>query len=519
MGPGKEQKGWLDHIFSEQTGLLRLQQNEMIFAAHMLARRKGKKIFFKSRGREHSGADVEHYWRRKKEKPTDFSPILNTPDELEYWTPTPTPGETVTNMASPQNVLISDDIEVESLRQHHPPSSTDSSRVVEIFDDAEDTAASSADDAMPIDIDLDSLQEYGFLATRSPSPSAIAGRFLRKAYQSKIERYQSMTLRSLDFPETLRHQQHILNCGSEYFQWWIETIHRSRRMDWGRSNQAIEKFRDGGLALISAIEQRYSEDHVEIMHLDLIEMLPSVLHQENPHTIITIMHLLQRAARHGAQISAHFVRFRDKALDQALRLWGKDHPSTLLLKNICHPRASLIDLIWAFLPAKDLLTKNLGYQHNLVGNLLALLCDIAMARGDYTESLQYATEMQQVDIARYQESWADHDLLSSFLARWRVIFAHTKCGSYDEANKMIEDGFEQLLGFHDEDVRNQSRAVVLDSLGYVAFLTRQFTVALDAFREALSIYLRFYGASDCRTSAVAGWVRHLQGLMDHELPI
>jgi hypothetical protein len=492
----------------------------MIFAAQKQARRKGKKTIFKSRGRERSGADVEHYWSRKKEKPTDFSPIPNTPDGLEYWTPAPTPGDTVTSVTSPQDVLISDDINVEFFRQEHLPSNTEPPKIVEIPDDTEDNAegnaASSPNDAMSIDMDLEreALREYGLLPNRSPSPSAIAEMFLRAASRSMIASHQSTTLRSLDSPEALRHQEQTLNCGREYFQWWIEKVHRSGRSDWNRTSLAIQKFRDAGFDLVYAARYGQFEYRVEILSLDLIEMLPSVLHQDNPESILVIMDLVQAFAWFEDDISPQVLRFRDKALDQALRLWGKDHPSTLFLKTVSHPHMSFFDVVCALSPGKDLLSIELGHQHVLIDSVVQSLCDVASIRRESTESLQYAKELHQTNLATYQESMTDSDLFSSFVTRQRVISAQMRGGNYDEANEWVEDGFEQLSGFHDEILRDKSRDILLFSLGRLMVERKQIEDALDVFKEVLSLRLRLWGAGDFWTTSAALWTRHTQGLVD-----
>jgi hypothetical protein len=488
----------------------------MIFAAQAQARRKGRKTIFKSRGRERTGADVEHYWSRKKEKPTDFSPIPNTPDGLEYWTPAPTPGDTATSMTSSQIILISDDVDIESLGQDRLPSTTGSSRIVEISDDAEDTAECFADDAMSIDVDLESFREYGLHPYRSPSPQAIAGMFLREAYRSIIASHQSTTLRPLDSPDTLRHQEHTLNCSREYFQWWIEKVHRSGRNDWSCTSSAIHKFREAGLDLISAIKYGHSKDHVEIMFLDMIAMLPSVLHQENPVTILAIMDVVQEAMRLRQEMSPQVVRFRDKVLDQVLRLWGKDHPSTRLVKAISQPDASFFDLGWALLPGKDLIGKEPDLTYTLVPFMLATLSDVAAARGEHTESLQYAKEVYEANLARYQERMIDWNLFNSITSLQRVILIHLRRGNYDQANELVEDELEQLVGFHDEVFRNQSRVMLLHCFGELTFRKKQYTFALDANQEVLSLCLRLYGVGNYRTTQTAAWVRYLQDVVDQE---
>jgi hypothetical protein len=491
----------------------------MIFAAQEQARRKGKKTIFKSRGRERSGADVEHYWSRKKEKPTDFSPIPNTPDGLEYWTPIPSPGDTTTSMVLPKDVLIPDDIDPKSSHHDRQLSTTESSRIVENLNEAEDTAESSTDDTMSIDMDLEPFREYGPHPCRSPSPSAVAGMFLRVAYRCIIAGRQSTTLRPLDSPDTLRHQEHTLNCSREYFQWWIEKVHRSGTNDWNRTSRAISKLGDAGLDLLSAIDFGHSKDHIEIKFLDLIAMLPSVLHQENPKTILAIMDVLEAAVHFRQEMSPQVVTFRDKVLDQALRLWGKDHPSTRLVKAISQPDASFFALVCALLPGKDLIGKEPDLTYTLVPFMLATLSNVAAARGEHTESLQYAKELYEADLARYQERMSDWDLLHSFDSLQTIIHIHIRRGNYDQANELVEDGLEQLIGFHDEILRNKSRVMLLHCFGELAWRKKPFTVALDAYQEALSLCLRMYGVGSYRTTQYAAWVRYLQGLVDQESPL
>lgn len=48
----------------------------MVFAAQKLASRHGRGAVFRSRGRERTETDFAQYWKRKKEKPEDFSPLF-----------------------------------------------------------------------------------------------------------------------------------------------------------------------------------------------------------------------------------------------------------------------------------------------------------------------------------------------------------------------------------------------------------------------------------------------------------
>lgn len=478
----------------------------MIFAAHKQARRQGKKTNFQSRGKKFDDAEVGRYWKRKREKPSDFPPIPRTPEGVEYWTPAPTPCDTGTDTTPAQNVSTPNDIDIDidSFRSDRPLSP----RIVEICDDADD-AASSPDEAMSWDVDVEACRDYE--SASRLSPSAVA--FLQATSKILISNYQSSTLQPLDSPEAIKHYEHTVNCSREYFRWWIEEVHRSE-IDWYHATSAIRGFRIAGRNLAAAIEQGYSKDHIEITYRDWIAMAPSIVHKENPDTIFTIMDLMVDTVTGFPKASPKLQKMLDYVMVQASNSWGQDHPSTILMRSLQRylqrSRSNFFDFLrCALSPGKDLLSRDLGNHYNLVAIMLQVLVDAGLS-GRETTALQYAQEWHQHELIEYRAEESDLALLNLLMSQIAIIDIQTKFGNYDEANELMKDSFGALDAFHEAKDWEEVSSHLLFRLGVLRYREGHLTAASDAFNQCLSLSLRVHGVSYHLTTQAAVWVQDIQ---------
>ncbi|KEF52396.1 uncharacterized protein A1O9_11637 [Exophiala aquamarina CBS 119918] len=485
---------------------------EMIFAAQIQARRQGKKTIFKSRGQECPDGEIQRYWSRRPEEPTDFEPIPKTPEGLEYWTPAPTPGGTMTEI-TPLEDVSSPEILSCFLPSDRSVSTRTSPRITEICDGAENNSPSSVDDTISVDGCSEACREYE--QPSCPSSTEVAGVFLPAASQILMPNYQSLTLQPLQSPESIRDREYTLNCGREYFQWWIEKVYRAR-IAWNHTSPAVEKFRNASYSLASFIENDLSRDHIELTYLDLVEMTSHVLHRENPTTIILLMDIMGIAVQNFPKALPKIQKILDHALSQALESSGKDHPSTNLMRAIRFACSDFFDFAsCAILPGKDLLAEALNDQNELVANLLLLLVDLGI-RDRSPTAFQYAQELHQHALARYRTEKTDAALFSLSSIAVRITELQRRQGNYDEAMGLMKDASGRLSAFHDTRAQVQGRADLLLQLGYLKWDEGHFTAALDAFNQCLSLSLRVFGVDHYMTMHTAAWVRHAQKIVDQE---
>lgn len=486
----------------------------MIFAAQNQLRRDGRKTIYKYRGRHRTDADVAHYWSRKKENPEDFPPVPHTPAGLEYWTPGPTPDNTMEDTASLHDTPMSEDTGLES--SHHG-SSLSTTRLPhdEIPDDAEGNSTLSSDDTMSVVIDWDYLREYGRgSASRSPSPFAIAGRFLGAAFRGMPADYQSTLLQPLESPGNFRRQEHIVRCSKEYFLWWVEKVHWGGSQ-WSQNEYAIWKFRDSSFKLLKAIAYGHSKYSIEMIFLDTINMIPLAMQRDNPGTLSKILEILSQGAGSRSVARSYLQKIMARVSDQASNTWGKDHPSTILLETISDLDNSFFDFSCALLPAKDILGKTIGKRQRLLGILVSTLA-FAARQADIFEELSWFRELYQMDLATYQANMTDDDLVSLVQTLSGLADSHTRLGNYTESDDLLRDGFERLQDCHDAEIRSQAQADLLFNQAYCKYGQGEVGESLNSFNESLSIRLRLFGADHYLTMETAESCRILQNKLDKE---
>lgn len=457
----------------------------MVFAAQKLAKRHGTGTIFKSRGRERTETDVAHYWKRKKEKPEDFSPLATTPDGLEYWTAPPTPNDTMDSMTLPPDVLMSDGIELDchhdsTLSARRPP------RVIDMSDDTENYASSSPNEVLSLDTDdLLLFKNYGTSPGRSPSPTAIEMAFLRAAFCGMASDYLSTIIEPLDSPETLKRQEAVINCSREYFLWWIGTVYRTVTGDLGWTNKGIVDFELAGLNLMVGIHCGSSKEDIEIMFLDTIARLPSAMQQERPQCMFAIIKLIAQAATRGPRAVSFTQRIRDRALDQGSRMWGKESPFAQLLMAIGGTETNHFQLCNVVLAGKDILSTALGQRHHYVRWLLTTLAEIVLDRP--TEELRYRKEIYQHDLAFNQADITEMTLITHVENQSHLAVTHSRLGNFDEADVLLQDGVWKLEGIHDPLLQSLARVDLLLCTGNVMARSGQMRGARKSFNEARSI--------------------------------
>ena len=208
----------------------------MLFAYQKLRQRRGKDTLFHIRGQVRHRQDVEHYWKRKRFNPASLSHIANTPDGVQYHTPSPFPEE-------------------------------DSPGA-----EAKKTAPDDLSPAITTDEQANLFQHIDQELRLTP---------------------RSSSLRLLSPPEPLKMQNQALHYVGVYYQAHIELAsvnpyYHSTAGGRGLVNEFFQR----ALNTLWAMRRGLSQVNIAAAQLNMFRLIPEVLRNENPRLLVTLLQVI-----------------------------------------------------------------------------------------------------------------------------------------------------------------------------------------------------------------------------------
>lgn len=427
----------------------------MVFAYQKLQERQSKVTVFKIRGQMRSQTDVRRYWKRKQLNPAEFSPVANTPEGIEYRTPSPFPDASARSAGDVEN----EDIDGNSLT---------------LITDQRD--------------DLFRSLRHEVAMTRSPSsPRMLTS---PEPFRTRDQAYHCMKVFVLEYVERTRSGQH-------------------RDPD-GRNYTTVKRFANAMECFTVGLVVHASNTVIEVAHLDMLEAISKVTSPLVPYLMGVLLDMVAKCTNSGTKVAQKVI---SEVYDKILILCGETHPVTVIFRaasRLADKKHALIESL--VFVAGDLLARDFGYHNIDVRWLLHTSCLVSQYAGNYVEAFRRAEKLHRV----YQNYSAEiasktlempEELLDSQLL---LISCHRRLINLKEAEDLVVDGLRRCCDLQFPP-RDEFRSMFLYQQGSLEWEKGQVFDAVEHLTEALAISLRLFGPADAYVTDIAFKLKYISG--------
>ncbi|EXJ63100.1 hypothetical protein A1O7_03545 [Cladophialophora yegresii CBS 114405] len=431
----------------------RNKQSDMLFAFQKLQERHGKDTIFSIRGQKRSRHDVEHYWKRRRLNPAEFSPA--TPGGATYRTPSPCP----------------------------------------------DRDASAGDTEHPVEGILSST------LVRSSSPDLA-----RMNSQLWLVTSRPTGVRILNSPDSLRLQDQALHYARLYFQVCAEDVAHDENLSiWQEAATIVSEFRVRLTNLLVAMEYRHSRVNAESARLDMDEILPK-LAMIPPLPLMaamlsTVVHCnefgQEKVSNWGTALSRQIMsamaelHIQGRSLFMALQAASR---SSSVAKELSHR---------LLLAGNDILARRLGEQHEESCRLLSVMVEAAIALADKNAALRSAKDLFRIQLWKYNTNTTEDNLINLLLAKNYLIECHIGLENFSEAQKLIGDGLRICIHGGPSGWRDEFQSKFHLAQSVVELGKDRLVAAAEFLTKVLTMRLRSHGAGDGVAAIAAEWLKRI----------
>ena len=413
-----------------------------------MRKRQDKDTLFTIRGRVVRRQDVEHYWRRKRLKPADLPPVPTTPDGVSYRTP------------SPFRTSTSPAIETE----HVAPDELDLSRLTQE--------------------QMQSFQGMTQELLLTPRPGS---------------------LRHLSSPEPMRVQDGALHYAKIYFLSCIEVANDTT--DYSRSREVGATFFSSAYSALAAIQRGLSQAIIDVALSKMFDFVPHITRNKYPSVLATLLAIIARyqySARGSS--SSTLVMILQALVNRIIHRYHPEDPLVFILRAVIRPTSDTTELLHRLLlVGKDMLALGGGQMHLERAFIFQRLCEIQYeVKG--TSALGYARELYQIESTRHVTLANDETLFCLLAAQNALASNHYRSGDLEQAFRLIESGLRRCQSLKDREDQDFFRAEFLQIQGQVNADRGELSAAVESLSQALTFYLKIFGAADSYTIHTAWWL-------------
>ncbi|OAP56855.1 hypothetical protein AYL99_08967 [Fonsecaea erecta] len=433
------------------------KQSDMEFAIQKLRQRQGKDTTFLIRGEPRSRKDVEHYWRRKRCSPPASSTVPNTPNGVDYRTPSPC-AERETGEAGSQEPLQED--------------------------------ADSAWFAWDEDI-------------------AAVFQYINRDW---IVAPRSTILRLLESPEQLRPLDQALHYAKVLFQRQVECANADLRIDFLGCDAAVSRFMRTAENALAAIAYGLSHTVITAALLDTLESIPQVAASSIAIVTTSILRIISNYI--GRTQSSRWT-MRKMAVYEIVNRFGKvhglAHPLPLILTaaiRSCEDTCTISQRV--LMAGNDMLQQGSKVDELFNEDLLTTLGDICEISGDYNAALKHVIEAHRMTLDRHQTDMTQQSFMGVLKVQVQLSALYIQTGSLEKAERSIEDNLRACAEISDPRFRAKYRALFLYYRGIVLEMSGKRSAAVETFGKVIHLGLPWFGPGYHLVVAAAHRMKNLQ---------
>ncbi|OQV07743.1 hypothetical protein CLAIMM_12133 isoform 1 [Cladophialophora immunda] len=423
----------------------------MIFAFQKLQQRQGKDTAFLIRGQTRSRKDVEHYWKRCRLDPASLSPVPNTPDGMEYRTPSPSPGREVGEAGS------------------------------------KDTAQEDADSSPFVeDEDIAAVFQY--------------------INQDLIFTPRSTILRLLDSPEQLQPLDQALHYAKVLFQWHVESANPDRLLVSQReAGNVINKFENYAFNALVAIICDLSHPMIATGLLDTLAYIPKVAKYDCWSVMMVLLRIVVSYAAWVRCFTSRMIKMAiHEIMIRVVTIYGAGHPVPLVLRAVIRSfevTSTISEMV--FLAEKDMVGRALGYDHHNMETVLENLCAVQYRSDHSNAALKCANELHRLALRRHRRDMTQDSLLSLLDAKLRMSQFHLDLDDFEEAEVWIENGLQTCSEIKHSATRDSFQSTFSYDRGLLMMRSGQWSAAFETFGKVIDFRMRWWGAGDAHVISAA----------------